>query len=163
RTALLNEVRVTLHRFETERPQTKNPEFWISHLLGGLHHLLLRRDRTPDARAAALCGRLEDVPSLLKAARGSPSAPVPLHADTAPELWRYGHGLKDEILADLTERANRLDGKRPWPDVADRLRQDHPPAESLVAAYAKEMERAREFVAARRLAPIPDAPLNVVP
>jgi len=242
RTALLNEVRVTLHRFEKERPQAKNPEFWISHLLGGLHHLLLRRDRTPAARAAALCGRLEDVSGLLKDARDSLSEPVRLHAetalrmaeaglvlikeipaavgaevpaqtervtaaaaaaaaaltdfthslerwsetgsdlfavgedafnfrlhydhalrDTAPELWRYGHGLKDEILADLTARANRLDGKRPWPDVADRLRQDHPPADALVAAYAKEMERAREFVAARRLAPIPDAPLNVVP
>ena len=83
--------------------------------------------------------------------------------DTAPELWRYGHGLKEEILADLAGLAKRLDGRRAWPDVADQLRQDHPPADGLVAAYAREMERAREFVAARRLAPIPDAPLNVVP
>ena len=242
RTALLNEVRVTLHRFENERPQAKNPEFWISHLLGGLHHLVLRRDRAPAARAAALRARLEDVPALLKEARATLSEPVRLHAetalhmaeaglglireipgaagaevpdqtdglvaaadaaavaltdftrdlerwsetgsdlfavgedafnfrlhydhalrDTAPELWRYGHGLKDEIVADLTARANRLDGGRAWPEVADRLRQDHPPADALVPAYAREMERAREFVATRRLAPIPDAPLNVVP
>src|SRR5207247_1800138 len=84
--------------------------------------------------------------------------------DTAPELWRYGHGLKDESHAALTAGANRLGAnRRPWPDVAARRRQDPPPADALVAAYAKEMERAREFVAARRLAPIPDAPLNVVP
>src|SRR5437867_767472 len=37
RTALLNEIRVTLRRFERERPQAKNPGFWLSHLLGGLH------------------------------------------------------------------------------------------------------------------------------
>jgi uncharacterized protein (DUF885 family) len=33
----------------------------------------------------------------------------------------------------------------------------------LVDAYAREMARARDFVAARGLAPIPDAPLDVVP
>ena len=242
RTALLNEVRVTLHRFEKERPQVKNPEFWISHLLGGLHHLLLRRDRSPDARAAALGARLEDVPGLLQDARATLTEPVRLHAetalrmaeaglvlireipgaasaevpaaserlaaaadaavaaltdftrdlerwsetgsdlfavgedafnfrlhydhalrDTAPELWRYGHGLKDEIVRDLGERAKQLDGRRPWPEVADRLRKDHPAADALVPAYAREMERARAFVAARGLAAIPDAPLNVVP
>src|SRR2546422_5119396 len=30
RTALLNEIRVTLRRFERERPQAKNPGFWLS-------------------------------------------------------------------------------------------------------------------------------------
>jgi uncharacterized protein (DUF885 family) len=242
RTALLNEVRVTVHRFEKERPQARNPEFWLGHLLGGLHHLLLRRDRSPEARVAGLIGRLEDVGGLLTDARASLSEPVRLHAgtalsmaegglalirevpatagpadpalaqrlqeaavaaatalddfrgdlerwgesgsdhfavgeeafnfllhyehalrDTAPELWRYGHHLKEELTADLAERAARLDGRRAWPDVADRLRAEHPGADGLVAAYAKEMERARDFVAERRLAAIPDAPLNVVP
>src|SRR2546426_6735111 len=69
RTALLNEIRVTLRRFERERPQAKNPGFWLSHLLGGLHFLLGRRDRTPEERAVSLAGRLEDVPRLLDDAR----------------------------------------------------------------------------------------------
>src|SRR6266704_6054198 len=59
RTALLNEIRVTLRRFEKLKPQAKNPEFWLSHLLGGLHHLLLSADRTPAEKAAAAIGRLE--------------------------------------------------------------------------------------------------------
>src|SRR5205807_7462206 len=36
RTALLNEIRVTIQRFENERPQTHNPEFWLAHLTTGL-------------------------------------------------------------------------------------------------------------------------------
>jgi len=83
--------------------------------------------------------------------------------DSAPELWRYGMHLKDEVQLDLQARADRLDGGRPWPEIADRLRADHPSAKELVDAYAKEMARAREFVAAKGLAPIPDAPLGVMP
>src|SRR5690348_15135335 len=185
RTALLNEVRVTVRRFERERPQAKNPGFWLSHLLGGLHFLLGRRDRTPEERAVSLAGRLEDVPRLLDDARATLVEPVRVfvetalrvnegglslvrevaagqgeriaaaadaaaaamaafahdlerwlegasdqfalgeddfnfhlhyeHAlrDTAPELWRYGLHLKEELEADLGARAARLDrGKR---------------------------------------------------
>src|SRR4029077_19863261 len=54
RTALLNDVRVLLRRFERERPQAKNPGFWLSHLLGGLHFLLGRRDRSSAEQAPAL-------------------------------------------------------------------------------------------------------------
>jgi uncharacterized protein (DUF885 family) len=241
RTALLNDVRVTLRRFERERPQAKNPAFWLSHLLAGLHFLLLRRDRSPEARAEAVLGRLRDVPALLEDARAALVEPVRLFAgtalqvcgggidlieevgrtlpaatpeesdqaraavdgavaalrafrgdverwvdvgsdhfalgeddfnfhlhyehalrDTAPELWRYGHHLKEEVEADLAARARRLNGVGGWHAVADRLRGDHPSATALVGAYASEMARAKDFVAARGLAPIPDAPLDVV-
>jgi uncharacterized protein (DUF885 family) len=249
RTALLNDLRVTLRRLERERPQAKNPGFWLSHLLGGLHCLLSRGERGPDEKAAALAGRLEDAPALLDDARATLVEPVrvfvetaqrvaegglllvqeagagvagagPEHAarlaaaaqrastalagfqrdlerwldtatdgfalgeddfnfrlhyehalrDTAPELWRYGLHLKEEIEADLAQRASRLDGRAGrgargsgWHAVADRLRADHPAAGGLVEAYAREMARARDFVAERDLAPIPDARLDVVP
>jgi uncharacterized protein (DUF885 family) len=232
RTALLNDVRVTLRRFERERPQAKNPGYWLSHLLGGLHFLLLRQDRTADARLRALRGRLKDVAGFLEDARAALSEPVKLFADTAlhvcdggieliqtigteaglaeeaetavaalrgfrtdverwvdsgserfalgeddfnfrlhfehalrdtaPEVWRYGHHLKEEIESDIVARARRLDGRAPWHDVVDRLRADHPSATALVGSYAGEMARARDFVAARGLAAIPDAPLDVV-
>src|SRR5437870_2151217 len=241
RTALLNEVRVMLHRFEKLKPQAKNPEFWLSHLLGGLHHLLLSADRTPAEKAAAAIGRLEDIPEFLEDLKASLEEPVrvfvetalrmteggrllvkelaaalgaqaPMHAarltaaaeqasaallafegnlerwlemgtehfaigeeafnfllhyqhalrDTAPELWRYGLRLKEEIEADLGRLAKRLDGK-PWPELVDKLRADHPKPNELVDAYAKEMARARDFVEQRKLAPIPEAPLGVIP
>src|SRR6266571_8578050 len=190
RTALLNEIRDSLRRFEKLKPQAKNPEFWLSHLLGGLHHLLLSADRTPAEKAAAAIGRLEDIPSFLEDLKTALEEPVrvfvetavrmteggrmlikelaaalgaqaPMHAsrlaaaaerardallkfdahlerwlemgteqfaigeeafdfllhyqhalrDTAPELWRYGLRLKEEIEADLVQLAKRLDGK----------------------------------------------------
>jgi uncharacterized protein (DUF885 family) len=242
RTALLNEIRVSLRRFERLKPQAKNPELWLSHLLSGLHHLLLSADRSPAEKAAAALGRLEDIPAFVDDLRATVVEPVgvfvetalrmneggkvlvrevaaalaaqapPLaerlgaaaykagaalaaldqdlerwldsgsdhyaigedefnfllhyqHAlrDTAPELWRYGLHLKEQIESDLQQRAGRLDSGRPWPDVVDRLRANHPSAGELVAAYAREMARARDFVAERGLATIPDAPLDVVP
>lgn len=242
RTALLNEIRVTHRRFERERVQAKNPGFWLSHLLGGLHFLMLRRDRDAADRAGAIIGRLEDVSAFLDDARAALTEPVRLFAetglriaeggmqlvqevgvavgdeapafaarlgaardravaalasfrgdlgqwldtgsdhfalgeddfdfrlhfghalrDTAPELWRYGHHLQQEVEADLTTRARRLQGSGDWQAVVDRLRADHPTAGTLVQSYAQEMARARDFVAARGLAPIPDAPLDVLP
>ena len=184
RTALLNDLRVTQARFQKQRPQTRNPEFWLSHLLNGLHTLLARRDRTEAQRARALTERLEEVPAFLDDARATLTDPVRVFCetgrrmtaggltlvrvvgvavgrmegqggerltaavarataalqsfgqdldrwrdagsdrfalgedgfnfrlhyehvlrDTAPELWRYGHRLKDDIEADLAERA----------------------------------------------------------
>lgn len=242
RTALLDDIRVTLRRFEREHPQAKNPEFWLSHLLGGLHFLLVRKDRSPQAKGQALGDRLEDVPRFLEDARATLVEPVrvfvetalrmneggmllvkeigtafaervPGHAarlvaavesaiaalaafqrdlerwleagsehfalgeeafnfrlhyehalrDTAPELWRYGLRLKEEVEEELTRRAARLDGGRGWPEVAERLRAHHPTPVTLVEAYAREMARARDFVAEHDIAPIPAAPLDVVP
>jgi len=241
RTALLNEIRVMLCRYEQLKPQSKNPEFWLSHLLGGLHHLLLSADRTPAEKAAAAIGRLEDIPDFLDDFKASLDEPVrvfvetamrmteggrllikelaaalgaqaPTHAarlsaaadeacaallafdsnlelwlemgteqfaigeesfnfllhyqhalrDTAPELWRYGLRLKEEIEADLVRLAKRLDGM-PWPELVDKLRGDHPAPNELVDAYSREMARARDFVEQRKLAPIPKAPLGVIP
>ena len=243
RTALLNDVRVTVARFEKEKPQTKNPEFWISHLLNGLHVLLARRDAAPDQRARALLERLEDVPAFLDEARATVTNPVRVfcqtgrlmsagglllvreagaaaseaatdvtgdgdrlsaavagataalesfsrdldrwgdsageqfalgedefnfrlhyeHAlrDTAPELWRYGHHLKEEVEADIAARAAKLDAKRSWRDLIVHLRQNHPSAAELVPAYANAMERARAFVAAKNLVALPAGGVEV--
>ena len=244
RTALLNDLRVTQNRFEKERPQTRNPEFWLSHLLNGLYLLLARRDRPDAHRALALTERLEEVPAFLDDARATLTDPVRVYCetgrqmtagglalvreagvtisrlgaqdglsservmaaldgaraalesfdkdldrwtdsgsdefalgedafnfrlhyehvlrDTAPELWRYGHRLKEEIEADLTERAKRLDGNRSWREVIARLREEHPPAGELVPFYGKAMERARKFVETRKIAPLPAGTLEVV-
>src|SRR2546425_292355 len=155
RTALLNEMRVTLRVYERERP------------------LAERLQAAAETAAAALAGFTHDLERWTETgtehfALGEDGFNFRLHyehalRDTAPELWRYGHHLKEEVQADLVERARRLDGRTPWPDLVDRLRADHPAAGDLVAAYAAEMRRAREFVAARGLVAVPDAPLEVVP
>src|SRR5580765_7459382 len=104
RTALLNEIRVTLRRFERERPQARNPGFWLAHLLGGLHFLLGRRDRTPEEKAVALAGRLEDVPGLLDDARVTLVEPVRVFVETALSVNAGGLALVREVGAGFDER-----------------------------------------------------------
>jgi len=90
RTALLNDMRVALRRFERERPQAKSPAFWLHHLLGGLHFLLGRGDRRGEERARALIGRLEDVPRLLDDARAALVEPVRVFVETALRISEGG-------------------------------------------------------------------------
>jgi uncharacterized protein (DUF885 family) len=79
----------------------------------------------------------------------------------APELWRYGLALMEEVEEELAQAARRLDARPSWADVADRLRGDHPAAGELVSAYAGQMERARRFVEERDLVAVPEGTLEV--
>jgi uncharacterized protein (DUF885 family) len=239
RTALLNDVRVSIQRFTKEKPHVNDPSFWVSHVLEGLYYLLVLRDRTPEHRSSAARARLEALPAFLdlgeetlgecprvfvetaiemvaggkvllaevgeelNAPRDEEFAPALQKAeerldafgrylnddllasangefaigekafnfrlhyehalrDTAPELWRYGHHLMEEVERDLGQLAHAIDRNASWPDLVDRLRGDHPSAGDLVSAYASEMERARRFVADRGLVTIPPGPLNVI-
>jgi len=82
--------------------------------------------------------------------------------ETAPGLLRYGEALVADVEADLVRRAEELAPGTPWRELADRLRESHPRPDDLVALYASEMERARQFVAQRGLVSIPDGPLDVI-
>jgi uncharacterized protein (DUF885 family) len=239
RTALLDDVRVTIHRFNIERMHRVNPSFWLEHALEGLYHLLARRDRPLEHRARAAAQRLAAMPEFLKAAQetledcprvfvetaldvaagaaallgevagqlrprndsgfdrslqesqravdgfteflkrdlldsandgyavGEDAFNFRLHHEhalraVAPELWRYGHHLAEEVEAELATMAAEIAPGVSWPDLVDRLRGTHPTAEQLVGAYADEMERARRFVLERDLVPVPDGPLDVI-
>src|SRR6266540_1196993 len=105
RTALLNEIRVSLRRFEKLKPQAKNPEFWLSHLLGGLHHLLLSADRTPAEKAAAAIGRLEDIPDFLDDLKATLEEPVRVFVETALRMSEGGRLLVKELAAALGAQA----------------------------------------------------------
>ncbi|HWP36252.1 MAG TPA: DUF885 domain-containing protein [Gemmatimonadales bacterium] len=239
RTALLNEIRVSIHRFSVERVHVTNPAFWLNHALEGLYFLLERRDRPLEHRARAAAGRLAEFPAFFEGARatlrecprvfvetalrvaagaqqvleevgrhlrpaddprfdqtlvsagealadfrryldgdlfpnangafaiGEEAFNFRLHYEhalgsTAPELWRYGMALTEELDAELRDFARRLNGSSAWPALVDRLRNEHPPADQLVASYAAEMDRARVFVAERGLAAIPTGPRDVI-
>src|SRR5207245_11287073 len=96
-TALMTAGRGTLARVDRARPQAKDPAFWLSHLLGGLHFLLLRNDRTPAERVRALTARLEDVPQLLDDARAALVEPVRLFVETALSMTAGGRLLVRDI------------------------------------------------------------------
>jgi len=239
RTAVLNDVRVTIHRFEVERPHEHDPAFWATHALEGIYLLLALRDRPLEHRATAAAERVKALPQFLEMAaetlRDCPSvfidtgvevaragarlvrqvadelAPdgdadfpsacseaersLGIFADlletdkregetddfaigedsfnfrlqyehalraTAPELWRYGHRLVDEVEAELTELAEEIETGVPWPDLVEKLRAIHPPGHQLAAAYAAEMDRSRRFVDNQGLVDIPEGRLEVV-
>lgn len=242
-TAALNDIRVSLSRFEKEKPHELNPEFHLTHLLGGLFALLVRADQSPEVRGRALAGRLLETHRFLDDAEATLTRPpavftetalsvaagghallreaVPEFAaglpaevrravedampqarnalegfrdflagelmersdgdfaigaeafdfrlhfehalrETAPQLLRYGETLVAEVEADLVRRAEAIAPGTSWRVLAERLRENHPRSEGVVEAYAREMERARAFVAERSLVSIPDGALEVI-
>jgi uncharacterized protein (DUF885 family) len=239
RTALLNDVRITIHRFTKECPHETDPGFWLGHVFESLYYLLALRDRPREHRQRAAAERLGGIPRFLQLAEetldrcpavfldtassmveggrllleqvgtelrpqgdeefgatlsraraavesfsryvnnvlrksanggyaiGEDAFNFRMHyehaiRDTAPELWRYGMHLIEEVEQDLVRLARDIDPGVQWPDLVDRLRGDHPGAGDLVAAYNREMERARDFVIQRALVSIPEGPLEVV-
>ncbi|MSR07133.1 MAG: DUF885 domain-containing protein [Gemmatimonadetes bacterium] len=239
RTALLNDVRVTVQRFTIEQPHVTDPGFWLNHVLEGLYHLLALTDRPHEHRARSARARLEAVPQFFELAKatladcpqvfvdtalsvvgggqllldqvseqlapksepgfqdtvaqakaslasfgrylgddlrrsangefaiGEDAFNFRLHyehalRDTAPELWRYGTNLVEEVEQDLVRLGKEIDPSVKWPQLVDRLRAEHPGANELVGAYGRQMARARKFVEAEKLVAIPRGPLDVI-
>lgn len=81
---------------------------------------------------------------------------------TAPELWRYGLALVEEVEAELAQAAAAIEPGAPWQEVADHLRAEHPSGEELVGVYADQMARARRFVEERGIVTIPEGALHVI-
>ncbi|MEP7327268.1 MAG: DUF885 domain-containing protein [Gemmatimonadota bacterium] len=243
RTAVLNEIRSTIYRFEKEQPHVRNPAFWLSHLYGALYSLMDRQEAPDQELALAAVARLRSVPSFISAAVSTLLDPPPILVETAaqmldggevlvgriaafakergvageevdaaaaeaeaalagfgvtlrselsasadpqsfaigedafnhrlhfeyalqataPELWRYGMHLVEEVEARLVEIAREIEPGTSWRDLAARLRAEHPVTGDPLVVYASAMERAREFVLRSEVASIPGAPLAVVP
>lgn len=97
RTALLNELRVSLHRLTKERVLARNPELWVSHVLEGLFLLLVRPDAQRVASAAAAAERLEAVPAFLETAQASLDRCPPVFIETALDVIEGGALLIDRV------------------------------------------------------------------
>lgn len=81
---------------------------------------------------------------------------------TAPEIYRYGLRLVEEVESEIAAIAREMDFQGPWPDLVAKLRADHPSAQELVSAYREEMNRSFEFVVEQGLVAIPEGGLDVV-
>lgn len=93
RTALLNDLRGTIARFEIEQPHVRNPGFWLSHLYNALHALMERADAPPADRARAMAARLRAVPAFLASAAATLSDPPPVLRETAEQMVDAGEAL----------------------------------------------------------------------
>src|SRR5438128_557450 len=72
----------------------------------------------------------------------------------AVSLKAWGQELYAETAAKLADAARAL-GDTDWRDSVERLRQDHPTEDDLVATYRREMERSREASNVAGLATLP--------
>ena len=80
----------------------------------------------------------------------------------APELYRYGLHLADEVEAEVKALARQIDPRVSWHTVVERLRVQSDPGPDLVGAFRDAVERARTFLEARGLVTLPPQPLEVV-
>jgi len=85
RTALLDDLRATVARFEEERPHRQDPGFWINHLSQALSSLLVRpADADGSAhRARAGAERIAAMPAFLDTARATLTRPPIILVDGA--------------------------------------------------------------------------------
>ena len=77
---------------------------------------------------------------------------VDVDADT---LLRLGRRHLRSIKRELEQTAKRIAPRRKWTSIVDELKKEHPSNRNLVNYYAKEMQRAREFVRKHRLVTFP--------
>ncbi len=108
RTALLGEVRSAIFRLEHERPNVRNPAFWLSHVFQGLYAMLARRNGAMADRAPAALERLRAVPGFLDAARDTLDEPPSVFVDTSLGMLGGGGELVVQLVAALEPEAPEL-------------------------------------------------------
>lgn len=92
RTALLDDVRVTIFRLQHERPHERNPAFWMLHLCEALWAL------SPDDSGALTC--LKAIPKFLATAASTLRDPPGVFVETARALTGPATELVSRLAAD---------------------------------------------------------------
>lgn len=108
RTALLDEIRVTVLRFTNEAPHRRNPAFWAGHLLNALHTLILRDVGDPALRARGALARLQGAPGFLRSAEQTLSQPPEVFIRLAREMLPGGRALVREVAREHGRRRPEL-------------------------------------------------------
>lgn len=104
RTALLDDIRVTIFRFQHERPHVHDPAFWVAHLFGAYQGLLDRAGDDAERRADAALARLVATPQFLANAAATLKHPPSVMVDTALTMLEGGAGLPGAVAEAFSAR-----------------------------------------------------------
>lgn len=110
RTALLDDLRTLVFRFEYERPHLRNPNFWLSHLFEGIFALLVRQGSLAE-RAPAALERLKAAPAFLEQARATMDDPPLVFVDSALASLGGGGELIARAVSVLRDAAPGMAGE----------------------------------------------------
>lgn len=77
-------------------------------------------------------------------------------------LDQFGREQMAAAKGALADEARRIDPVKPWQQLIAEAKERHPEPLRVRDAYVAEMERARAFVAEKRLAPIAEGRLDIV-
>ena len=126
RTALLGEMRSTMFRWEHERPNARNPSYWLAHLFQALYAVLSRSSPAAAGRATAVLERLEAVPAFLDSARATLDEPPSVFVDSALIMLGGGGQLIAQVTAAMADEE---------PALGERLRAAGRNALEALAAF----------------------------
>ncbi|MFN8652280.1 MAG: DUF885 domain-containing protein [Gemmatimonadales bacterium] len=80
----------------------------------------------------------------------------------APELYRYGLHLADEVAHEVEQLARQINPSASWRTVVEKIRAESSPDRDLLPAFHDAVGRARSFLEQRQLVTIPSGRLDVV-
>ena len=83
--------------------------------------------------------------------------------DNADQLLRYGEKLRASAIAELEQIAAEIEPHVPWRELVSRLKRDMPAPATALDEYREAIEASRHFTISRKLMPVPDAAIDVVP
>ena len=130
RTALLDDLRTTIARFEAEVPHRHNPAAWLSALCQAWQSLLAHPGRSPVERAQAALARLEGADAVLRAGLATLKSPAVLFTDEALELVPAARVLPARLAAAATA----------WlPELGERLAAAARSADGAVAFFGEQL------------------------
>ncbi len=75
---------------------------------------------------------------------------------TCTELLWLGYKTIASTKRQLTRMARRIDPNKPWAELVEAMKADHPSASDLLGFYRSQMEHARRYVIEKNIAPMPD-------